>query len=258
VTVSGQGTPLLLLHGFTGSGDSWTDVISRLSDQFQCVAVDIVGHGGSACPDSVDAYRMEAVSPALVEIMDQLGHERFGLLGYSMGGRLALHTAWMFPDRVTRLALESATPGIQDDGERAARRMSDERLADDIERFGVPWFVDKWEKLPLFATHRRANPAALERQRRIRVAQNPRGLANSLRGMGTGAQPSLWNRLPEVRMPVLVITGDEDHKFCDIAERMAQHLPLAVHRVVSGAGHTVHLEQTEVYVDLVRRFFREE
>ncbi len=258
VTVTGQGRPLLLLHGFTGSGESWADVVNGLADQFRCVAVDIVGHGGTDCPAAVDVYRMESVSAALVEIMDQMGHERFGLLGYSMGGRLALYTAVMYPGKVSRLALESASPGILDEGERAARRVSDEQLADEIEQFGVPRFVDKWEKLPLFATHQRAHPAAIERQRRIRLAQNPKGLANSLRGMGTGAQPSLWHRLPDVRVPVLLITGEEDTKFRRIAERMADRLPYADHRVVRSAGHTVHLEQTEVYVELIRTFFTEE
>jgi 2-succinyl-6-hydroxy-2,4-cyclohexadiene-1-carboxylate synthase len=169
-----------------------------------------------------------------------------------MGGRLALNTAISHPSLVHSLILESASPGLEDEAERVARILSDEQLAETIERDGLEAFVEYWTTLPLFATQSDDVRAQLKAQRLM--SNNPCGLANSLRGMGTGAQSSLWYRLNEVDCPTLLITGKYDDKFTRIAQRMAAKLPEAHVKVIEGAGHTVHAEQAEIYIRTILDF----
>src|SRR5207302_6493945 len=138
--------------------------------------------------------------------------------------------------RVDRAVLVSATPGIEDERERAARRASDDALAERLERDGITSFVDAWEQQPLLRLDERVPHAVLDRQRAERLASSPRGLANSLRGVGTGQQPPLWHALPDLRAPVSLVVGERDPRYRAIAERMQALLPCAALSVCPGAG----------------------
>ena len=217
------------MHGFTQTGRSWELVADRLAERYELVTVDAPGHGDSA---AVHAY-----VPASAALLGVAGG-RACYVGYSMGGRLCLQLAVDHPELVRRLVLVSATAGIDDAVERAARRRADEQLAASIERDGVDGFLDRWLAMPLFATLPR-DAADLDERRRNTAA----GLASSLRLAGTGSQAPLWDRLPELAMPVLLVAGALDTKFVAIAEWMAQLIRGAELQVVQGAGHAVHLEQ---------------
>jgi 2-succinyl-6-hydroxy-2,4-cyclohexadiene-1-carboxylate synthase len=171
-----------------------------------------------------------------------------------MGGRVALQLAAAAPARVAGLILESASPGIADAAERAARATSDDALAARIEAQGLDWFVDHWAQIPLFASQAALPPAVRAAQRARRLRGTAHGYANSLRGMGAGRQPSLWARLPELATPALLVSGELDAKYLASNTRAAALLPHADHAVVPGAGHTVHLERPEAFADLVVRF----
>src|SRR3990172_2989612 len=155
VELSGAGLPLVLLHGFTGSIASWKPHIPIFEKRFQTIAVDLLGHGSSDSPADPMRYRMERCVEDLISIFEPLGLEQVGLLGYSMGGRVALHVAAAHPDRVRALVLESASPGLAGPFERQARVTSDEALADSIERDGLEAFVNRWEQSLLFASQAR-------------------------------------------------------------------------------------------------------
>lgn len=254
---TGAGAPLLLLHGFTGSADEWDALLPSLTPLREVVAVDLIGHGRSPAPADPARYTMEAAVDDLLALLDRLGIARADVLGYSLGGRVALHLALAAPGRVGRLILESASPGIAEAGERAARAASDDVLAARIEREGLAWFVDHWGAIPLFASQAAlpADERAALRERRLRGSAS--GYANSLRGMGAGRQASLWGRLPELAMPTLLISGQLDVKYVAINERMAGLTPRARHVCVAGAGHTVHLEAREAFAQLVVGFLGE-
>lgn len=236
---------ILLLHGFTGSGASWDNHASYLRGQgYRVLAPDLPGHGGNLPDDPAD-YTIEAAAAQLAELLQSEATGPIHLLGYSMGGRLALYFALSYPALTRSLLLESASPGLATVEERAARRAGDEALASRIEEEGIPAFVAFWESLPLWASQARL--PALDRQRlhERRLANHTTGLAHSLRQMGTGAQPSLWDRLGELDLPVLLLVGDEDEKFVGIGQRMARLLPQAQFLSVPEAGHTVHIEQPD-------------
>lgn len=251
---AGEGPPLLLLHGFTGSADEWADLIPQVAPLRDVVAVDLIGHGRSSVPADPARYSMDACVIDLLALLDGLGLGQVDVLGYSMGGRVALHLAASAPARVSRLILESASPGIADGGERAARAADDEALAGRIEREGLQWFVDHWASIPLFASQAALPVEARAALRERRLRGSVTGYANSLRSMGAGRQASLWERLPELAMPTLLISGELDVKYVTLNSRMAGLLPNARHAIVRGAGHTVHLEQREAFAQLVVGF----
>lgn len=218
------------------------------------VLVDLPGHGRHAGEVDPARFTLEAVEGELLAFTED---GPVDLAGYSMGGRVALAFAVRHPERVRRLVLESASPGLATEGERAARRHEDESLADWIEHTGIKAFVARWEALPLFETQKALPAHVREAHRARRWMNHPASLAASLRGMGTGALPPSWGSLPGLRVPVLLMAGVHDRKFVEIARRMAAELPLARLELVEDAGHAIHLERPDAWVEIVTDFLTE-
>ncbi|WP_221566505.1 2-succinyl-6-hydroxy-2,4-cyclohexadiene-1-carboxylate synthase [Alkalihalobacillus sp. TS-13] len=252
VETAGEGEPLLLLHGFTGSGVDWCPLKKEWGDDFKLIMVDLIGHGNTDHPEDIEQYSMEETAGALDQIMADLKIESAYVLGYSLGGRVALSFAMMYPRRVKHLVLESSSPGLQTAEERNARRHNDERLAKRIEKDGIRTFVDFWEAISLFSTQKdQLSESERKALREKRLHNSEVGLANSLRGMGTGVQRSWWDRLSDFTIPTTLIVGALDQKFYRIAEDMMQKLPNGKMVVVEEAGHTTHLEQPAQFAKIV-------
>ena len=228
----GVAEKVVLLHGFTQTGRSWERVERMAKQAGHALATpDLRGHGASAAVRPVDFPHVVADVAALAE--DAV------LCGYSMGGRIALHTALAHPERVRRLVLISTTAGIENAAQRAERRAADEALATEIERDGIETFVARWGAQPLLA----GLPAdAAQAACADRLSNEGPGLAAALRGLGPGVMEPVWDRLDQLRMPVAVLAGEHDAKFVAIAHRLAGALPDASLVVVPGAGHALHLE----------------
>ncbi|HEX4202885.1 MAG TPA: 2-succinyl-6-hydroxy-2,4-cyclohexadiene-1-carboxylate synthase [Ktedonobacteraceae bacterium] len=250
-----SGGTLVLLHGFTGSAMGWGELLPRLAlPGWRVVALDMLGHGASAAPADPERYSIEHCQQDVIAALRELGVQpgEAVLLGYSMGGRIALYCA--FAGFFRALVLESASPGLASPAEREQRRESDNALAARIERDGVPAFVRYWEQIPLFASQQSLAAAVHEFLHEQRLHNSPQGLAQSLRGVGTGVQPALHERLAQLDLPILLLAGALDQKFCTIARHMYDVLPRAQLHIVPGAGHTVHLEQPASFTTLVREF----
>jgi 2-succinyl-6-hydroxy-2,4-cyclohexadiene-1-carboxylate synthase len=232
---------IVLLHGFTQTGRSWGPTIAALGERYRALAPDIRGHGEAAAARPVDFASVH------VDVL-AAAPRRFALAGYSMGGRIALSLACAAPERIDRLVLVGASPGLADADERRARRAADDALAERIEADGIEAFAAHWAALPLFAGQ---PPAVAAAAHATRLAQSPAGLAAALRGLGTGAMEPLWERLPRLAIPVALVAGERDAKFRALAERMAAALPDAALHVVPGAGHAVQLEAPEALADIV-------
>jgi 2-succinyl-6-hydroxy-2,4-cyclohexadiene-1-carboxylate synthase len=224
----------ICVHGFTQTAHSWCDLITFLGDELfeEIVPLDAPGHGSQQ-------HRQLPLPLGARDIAERGGPGVY--IGYSMGARLCLHLALQHPEQVHGLVMISGTPGIEDPVERAARRAADEALADRIEtmgeEIGVESFLQEWLAQPLFATLPADHAGALQR-----TTNSPSALAGSLRTAGTGTQMPLWDRLKELSMPVLLITGELDSKFTEIAQRCQRLIPNCQHVVIPGAGHAVHLE----------------
>lgn len=235
---------LVLAHGFTQNVDCWGRFAERLAEHHELVLVDAPGHGNS--------YHDDADLWAAGDLLAEAGGRGI-YVGYSMGGRAALHTALAHPDLVEGLVLIGATPGLVDADDRAERRRADGALADRLLADGLPAFLDRWLDLPLFAG---LDDAAAARPARER--NRPEGLAASLRHCGTGSQDPLWDRLGELTAPVLAVVGAQDHKFGAIAERMVAGVGSARDGAGPGADvlvlpgtHAVHLERPDRCADAI-------
>lgn len=234
----------LCLHGFLGRGADWRGVQRHLPEGCELRAPDLPGHGQSRGLDA-GAYSIDGAADRLAATVD----EPVDVVGYSMGGRVALHVALRHPSRVRRLVLVSASPGLETDAERAARRAVDaERAAEIVADF--PAFMDHWYRMPLFALPD-------ERRQRLtadRLAHNdPDELARALVGIGTGSQPSHWDALRGISVPTLAVAGALDSKYVALTRRMAEADPVQA-AVVPGVGHAVHAEAPDALATLLTQF----
>jgi 2-succinyl-6-hydroxy-2,4-cyclohexadiene-1-carboxylate synthase len=252
--VCGEGFPLLLLHGFTGDSSTWTPFCPTWGKHSKLIIPDIIGHGETESPVDVNRYNIESSAKDLLKLLDRLEIEQTDLLGYSMGGRLALTFAILYPERVRKLILESASPGLKTEEERMQRRMKDGELANFINDQGIESFVNYWEGISLFSTMKNLPEPIQESIREQRLANNPKGLANSLLGMGTGSQPSCWEKINLLKCEVLLLAGSLDEKFCEIAERMQKEMKKASWMVINDSGHAIHVEQKEKFDTIVSDF----
>jgi 2-succinyl-6-hydroxy-2,4-cyclohexadiene-1-carboxylate synthase len=253
VEIVGDGFPLLALHGFTGSATTWQPFAASWP-QYRIIAVDLIGHGASDAPTDESRYTMAHCTADLAALLDALDVERAAVLGYSMGGRVALQLALAAPGRIAALVLESASPGIEDAGERAARVAADRALAESIERDGLEAFVDRWEALPMWATQAALPDTVRQQLRAQRLRNSTSGLANSLRGLGAGTQEAVLGRPGELSMPVLLIAGEHDATYRQLACDIRGCIPNAQINIVEGAGHAVHLERPGAFAPLVKEF----
>lgn len=233
---TGEGPRLVLVHGFTQTGRSWRPIVPALALEHEVVTVDAPGHGASA--------GIVADLPTGAELLIEAGGPAT-YVGYSMGARFCLHAALTEPASVRQLVLISGTAGIGSAADRAERRAADAQLADHIDEIGVDAFLREWLALPLFAGLS-SEAADVDDRRRNTAA----GLRSSLEHAGTGTQEPLWDRLDTLAMPVLVVAGSDDPKFRALAERMATAIGAhAELQVIAGAGHTVHLERPDQFLE---------
>jgi 2-succinyl-6-hydroxy-2,4-cyclohexadiene-1-carboxylate synthase len=247
--VSGEGTPVTLLHGFTQNGRSWLETISRMPEGFMWIVPDLRGHGETRTR-AERGCTMDACTRDLEKLWDHLGVKRTHLAGYSMGGRLALHVAARRPERVLSLLTIGAHAGLEEEA-RAGRQLGDEALAHRIENDGLEAFVNYWGALPLFAGVERRGPAFVAQVRAERMTNHVSGLACSLRGMGAGRMEPVWNDLAHVTFPCTFVAGQLDHGYVSSARRLAATVPNSRVEVVPRAGHTVHQERPEAFTRIL-------
>jgi 2-succinyl-6-hydroxy-2,4-cyclohexadiene-1-carboxylate synthase len=241
---------VVLLHGFSGSGADWADLIPRFRAMGRStVTIDLLGHGRSDTPEDPARYTMASTVRDLDSILAALGIESADWVGYSMGGRVALHFALAHPARVRSLVLESASAGIEDPGSRERRRHADDALAARIVERGMEWFADYWGMLPLFETQWELPREMLSMLRARRLSNDPGGLAHSLRGMGQGAHDYVGGRLPSLGCDTLFLAGARDPKYVEVARRASAAVPGASCVIVPGVGHTVHLEAPDAFAE---------
>ena len=254
VNDTGDGPPLLVLHGFTGSSETWAPLVPTFRSAHRVVTVDLPGHGLSSAPANPRRYSLAALANDLARVIDALSIERTAMMGYSMGGRAALRFALAFPDRLAALVLESTSPGIADADVRRDRIAADAALADRIEKDGTDAFVDEWERLPLWESQQNVPDAVREILRKQRLSNRPIGLANSLRGAGTGTETPVHDQLGQILSPTLVVAGALDRRYVEIANILATSIPTSKAFIVPNAGHAVHFEQPRTLADATVSF----
>ena len=245
--------PLLLLHGFLGNHQDFAATLPLLSQHFYCITPDLPGHGKTLT--AKNAFTFSATAQAIFSLLQFLNISKVNLLGYSMGGRIALYLACYFPQWFRQVVLESASPGLKTNLERQQRRKKDKAIAQRLETMPFSDFLQQWYQNPLFSEvhkHPDLYAAMLHRRQQNR----PTELARALRGLGTGEQPSLWNKLKEMPLPLLLIAGECDRKFVDINQKMvkvrSQHSTAL--KIFPGCDHNVHLLAPKAYEKTIVHF----
>ncbi len=232
-----------------GSGADFAEVISLLTPHFCCLTVDLPGHGLTQVMAEDDYYQMAATAEALIELLQQLKISTCFLVGYSMGGRLALYLAVYFPDYFKKVILESASPGLKTASARKARIKQDLQLAQALESLDFSIFLTRWYANPLFASiknHPQYKPMIAKR-----LNNNPVQLAKSLRNMSTGRQPALWDRLNNLQISLILIVGELDRKFVAINREIAQLNHQINLKIIPQCGHNIHLENPQQFAAII-------
>lgn len=242
---TGHGERVVFVHGFTQTGETWSDISTNLSNKFKVVTVDAPNHGES----SDISLNLESGAKAILEVGKTANY-----VGYSMGGRFCLTAALGEPQLVSRLVLVSTTAGIEDKTKRLERIENDEALARHVEQIGVPNFIDEWLAQPIFD-----GLTDQTNQRTLRLGNTAIALSSSLRLCGAGRQQPSWSRLSELSMPVLVVAGENDEKYLQLAERMTDLIGSnASLQIISKSGHTPHLEQPKIFTEILSNFLQTE
>ena len=235
-----------LLHGFTLNGASWDELVAKMPAGWKWIAPDLRGHGSARTSPAT----MDDCAADLVALWNHLGIERSHVVGYSMGGRLALHVAVRLPERTRSLLTIGAHAGLDEDA-RETRRQADEALAERIEREGVESFVRHWESLPMFAGVKRRGPQFAAWLHGLRTGNKADGLAASLRGMGAGAMEPLWDGLEAIDLPCTFVAGEDDAPFMQAAARLKESVDGSRIRSVPDSGHSVQFEQPDATASIL-------
>ena len=248
---------ILFLHGFMGNIHEFDEVVSLLNDDFNCLNIDLPGHGKTHVLGEDDCYTMANTADALIDLLDEFKVKQCFLIGYSMGGRLALYLTIHFPNFFHKVILESASPGLSTEKEKLERVKRDgqiaKKLARSIEKDDFRRFLDNWYNQPIFGNIK--NHPRFEQMIENRLQNNPLELVKSLRLMGTGVQPSLWKDLKYNQNPLLLLVGENDKKFIDINRKITEVNELCDLKIIHNAAHNIHLENTAVFVENIRYFF---
>ena len=243
---------IVFLHGFMGSTKDWKEIVNDLCDQFCCLIVDLPGHGKSEILQDDENYKIDSTSSSLIKLLEQLKIKKSVLVGYSMGGRVAIYIALNYPQYFTRLILDSASTGLASKKERMERRAKDKDLAQKLETTIFSEFIKDWYNTPLFKTL--WDHPNFDKLLEIRLDNRPKELAKSLKNIGVGTQPSLWEKWPENQIPTLLIVGEYDIKFRNIAERMVKKNKTVILKVIQNSGHNTHFEAKTEFIESIMNF----
>ncbi len=250
--INSNNSVILLLHGFMGNCNDFQDCIPRLYQSFRCLTVDLPGHGKTQVLGDERYYTISTTAAILIGLLNHLNLSKVYLFGYSMGGRLALYLMIHYPQYFERVILESASPGLRTTEERSQRLQVDLKRAKQLENQDLKQFLIDWYNQPLFHTlncHSKFNEM-LNR----RLQNNPNELAKSLRNMGTGVQPSLWEYLSKNNILLLLMVGDYDDKFIKINQQIAALSQQAILKIIPDCGHNIHVENSEIWVNTILSF----
>ncbi len=250
-----RGTPVLLLHGFLGCADDWLPLIATLASTHRCIAFDLPGHGPAPEPVPGGADGFQRTVDGLASRMSELGFDRFHVLGYSMGGRLALGLVCRHPGQVKSAVVVGGSPGLEEESARAERLARDQETASKLVTEGLAAFLRDWYAQPLFLDLARHEDFMNILKRRLRGVG--RDLAAALRALSPGVQPPLHRCLAQTKVPLLLVAGGEDSKYVASNRALAEVCPMARAAELSGSGHSVHLERPDALARIVQEFFVE-
>lgn len=242
---------LICLHGFLGAGTDFEVIVDHYPDHPTLIA-----------PDFPDYSRPPTHTFSWDRCLDTLGQlvasesadSACVLVGYSMGGRIALQYAVRHPEHLAGLVLIGTTPGLLHEDERSMRRHSDQTRAEQMMRQTLDEFLNGWFQQDLIQSQRTIPEPYQSRMRNTRYSNDKTALAQALISLGTGTMPSVWDQLTSIHVPSLLVTGAMDPKFHTVAEEMLQKLPNASHASLKDAGHACCFERPDAFANALASY----
>jgi 2-succinyl-6-hydroxy-2,4-cyclohexadiene-1-carboxylate synthase len=248
---------ILFLHGFMGNIHEFDPAIKLLFDDFSYLTIDLPGHGKTKVLGD-EYYTMSSTAQAIIKLLDELKIDKCFLIGYSMGGRLALYLTLYFPQRFIKVILESASPGLATETARLARIKTDTQIARKLTRIinkdDFNNFLNHWYQQPIFGKVK--DHPQYQSMIESRLANHPLNLVKSLQFMGTGSQPCLWELLTPNTIPIVLLVGEKDAKFININIAITKECKFAKLQIIDQVGHNIHLENTLAFVKNIHDFFQ--
>lgn len=243
-----QNPRIVFLHGFMGSSQDWERIIEELASDYHCIAIDLPGHGKSLGLQA-EHYTMAGTAALIQETLQTQLNPQSSLtdllVGYSMGGRLAIYLSLSFPQSFPQAQIISGSPGLRTMEERKQRQGKDLNRCNEI-ICDLKVFLRLWYKQPLFESLWKTSD--LDTLIKQRLRNNSEELCRSLKGMGLGAQPNLWDKLHHSQAKLHQIAGELDPKFVRITQEMAKCCPSLAWKVLPGVGHNIPLENPAAMV----------
>lgn len=244
---------VIFLHGFMGCSHDFLEIIKLISAYYCCLIVDLPGHGTTEVTQD-SCYQMSCTAMGIIELLNRLRISSCFLVGYSMGGRIALYLALHFPKYFKAVILESASPGLKTTSEREIRIRHDQLIQEKLQTQDMSAFLQQWYENPLFASFIKHPDYAQAIAQRLE--NNPIKLIKSLEYLGLGKQPSLWHKLEGNKVPLLLLVGELDSKFISINQEMANLCGQAKLIIIENSGHNIHFEQPNFYAGLVLNWLK--
>ncbi|PZU94941.1 MAG: 2-succinyl-6-hydroxy-2,4-cyclohexadiene-1-carboxylate synthase [Pseudanabaena sp.] len=260
-----------------GDRDEFKSVIAVLSNYFYCVAIDLLGHGETRAVGAIaldSDYTMASTANLIIKFLDKLHLKPCHLVGYSMGGRLALYLAIFYPEYFRKAAIESASAGLTSESARLSRQEQDFLLAHKLETMKPSFdgvaalhhqnleqtkffelFLESWYQQSIFG-NLRSHPN-FPQMLAQRLNNSPLELARSLRNLGLGMQRSLCKKLAEIDIPLLLVVGELDQKFIEINQQIAEQVRFAKLEIIANCGHNTHFENPELFAQKIIDFLQQ-
>ncbi|CAI8583567.1 unnamed protein product [Vicia faba] len=261
---------LVFLHGFLGNGEDWITIMKTFSESARCISIDLPGHGrsvlhGVECAAKEPQLSLEIVGDILYKVIHHVAPAKVTLVGYSMGGRIALYAALRFSSKIKGAVLISASPGLKDKLARKIRAAKDDSRARSVIAHGLQLFLSSWYAGELWKSLR-SHPH-FNRIFASRLQHNDvQNLAQMLSGLSIGRHLPLWEDLLNCKVPLLIIHGEKDTKFKKISQAMMNTLCSDLrsnpekrnytHEVVEipNCGHAAHLENPLPVIAALKQF----
>ena len=246
------GTPMVFFHGFTGCSKDWLYITKKINKW--SIIIDIPGHASSLFEHLDSPYTIDDLCHELYLVFNELKLKKIYLVGYSMGGQIAIAYASKYPDNIDGLYIESSSLGIDDHSSRKDKYNADLLLCGTIED-NINVFVDKWESNPLFSNQRKRNYLQWDLQRKNRLGHDKMQLSKALQSFSKGKMPYYENTFKEFNFPIFIINGTDDDKYVKIGKKMTYMNINAKQYIIAKASHNIHLENPGVFVSVLNNEF---
>ena len=252
---TGSGEPILFLHEFAGDHRSWAPQVAHFAPEFRCLVYAARGYPPSDVPADPAAYSQERAVEDAVEVLDAAGVDKALAVGLSMGGFAALHLVLKYPQRVKAAVVAGVGYGAQPE-RREQFRTESLAVADAFERHGAAKVAESYAVGPARVQLQNKNPQAWRGFAAALAAHDSLGATLTMRGV-QASRPSLYDlqaELAAVRTPILVVAGDEDDGSLEPSIMLKRVMPTAGLAVLPRTGHTLNLEEPELFNSTVERF----